>query len=860
MPLPVASLALLVAASTIDPPKVDRYGDPLPAGAVARLGTVHLDARAMTRNYRFAADGKTFHAEAAGPAWAEWDAATGKLLRRVRLPGLDGSWPWVSADGSVALCEQPEGVLRVVEVKTGKVRFGLSDGTQVKHLTDPFSPDGRWLAGFDRRSPPWVRVWDTATGRERRFDSPGPQPVPLRFSPDGSKLVALGDGGMTCWDVAAGRRLWHRRPAADGEVVFSPDGRWVTRRVMAGVEVLDAATGEPPAGFKPVPSEVTEATAFTPDGTALLALQSGGGFKWGLWDLAGGRWRVQWDAPNLYRGVPDPAGKTVLAYHVTGRFQRWDLTTGKPLYPDVGGRGHTHGAGEAAFDRTGRKVFTLGGDQTLREWDAADGRLVRTVPGLPPPADQGGPRLVVRPDGDRVVIEGAGFQHLGARVLHVLDLTARNRREVDVSRRPDGLVWHGRPRLLADGTLRRVADGRRYHGGGRWTGGDDVEDWDLTAGSRLRVRPVAHQPAIRHWDLASTARRAAELSPDGRLASDGTMVAEVDGGQVLFRLAWADLEGRPDAAFSADGRFVAVRMVRPVRVRVVADGPRPRTAVRDDPAGVWVWDIPTRSPVARVPVGADRMALTPDGRFLLTLDATGISAWDLVTARQIVHHKADPRGGYHEGASFTQILVPAPDGRTAVTGRHDGTCLVWDFSAAYKQAATPPPSDADLAAVWAGWAKPDANPPAGLWRMADHPDRSVPFLRAKVKELVKPGGPTAEDITKAIAELDSPDFKTREAAEKRLAEYHAAARPAMAAALPKGSPEARVRLGRVLDRLDADPVPPLRPEDAPLAWAVAALERINTADARAVVEQIAAGPPQSRLTREAKAALDRLRR
>ena len=87
-------------------PALDRYGDPLPPGAVARLGSLYLDPRGA-RNFHFAPDGQTFHAAAAGPAVVQWDAATGKLLRVFALPGLEASWPWVSADGYAGTRTRP---------------------------------------------------------------------------------------------------------------------------------------------------------------------------------------------------------------------------------------------------------------------------------------------------------------------------------------------------------------------------------------------------------------------------------------------------------------------------------------------------------------------------------------------------------------------------------------------------------------------------------------------------------------------------------------------------------------------------------------------------------------------------------
>src|SRR5262245_500858 len=66
-------------------PRTDYHGDPLPPGAVARLGTVRWN-HPLANWLRYAADGKTLYS--AGSDLRQWDAATGRELGRWSFPEL----------------------------------------------------------------------------------------------------------------------------------------------------------------------------------------------------------------------------------------------------------------------------------------------------------------------------------------------------------------------------------------------------------------------------------------------------------------------------------------------------------------------------------------------------------------------------------------------------------------------------------------------------------------------------------------------------------------------------------------------------------------------------------------------------
>src|SRR5262245_58261623 len=66
------------------------------------------------------------------------------------------------------------------------------------------SPDGRTLAagGYDKT----VRLWDVATGRERRrFAGHAQYPTQVGFSADGRTVFAAHARGVQWWEVISGR-------------------------------------------------------------------------------------------------------------------------------------------------------------------------------------------------------------------------------------------------------------------------------------------------------------------------------------------------------------------------------------------------------------------------------------------------------------------------------------------------------------------------------------------------------------------------------------------------------------------------------------------------------------------------------
>jgi hypothetical protein len=111
-------------------------------------------------------------------------------------------------------------------------------------------------------------------------------------------------------------------------------------------------------------------------------------------------------------------------------------------------------------------------------------------------------------------------------------------------------------------------------------------------------------------------------------------------------------------------------------------------------------------------------------------------------------------------------------------------------------------------------------------------------------------------MQKLIADLDSSTTSERDRASEQLQQLNELAAPALRKALESSSAEVRKRAERLLSRLDR---PTMTGVDARPIRVVELLEHLGTAPARKLLRELAGGASDSRLTREAAAAVERLR-
>ena len=71
-----------------NPARTDQYGDPLPDGAVQRLGSLRLQHGGQIFSVAYSPDGKLLASGGNDKAVRLWDPATGKQVRKIDVKGV----------------------------------------------------------------------------------------------------------------------------------------------------------------------------------------------------------------------------------------------------------------------------------------------------------------------------------------------------------------------------------------------------------------------------------------------------------------------------------------------------------------------------------------------------------------------------------------------------------------------------------------------------------------------------------------------------------------------------------------------------------------------------------------------------
>jgi WD40 repeat protein len=663
-------------------PRVDRYGDPLPPGAKARLGTTRLLQDAPTTGVYFSADGNTLITTGEEHAGVRlWDATTGKAKKTLRQEDMPPLLPGAqSSDGKRLACAGHFG---------GKDDFlfirDLDDGGKLSNFRIPGIPSHVAFVDGDKTlvtlmEKGAVHWWDAATGKEKRTWQPPLQtqtlaetrkPVPLfgfALSPD-AKLLAVGyfpsKSGkemdldvLVVWDTTKGDAVW--RIKQDGwkgaqPFAFSPDGKWLvlvdTEQV---IHIREARSGNAVGkSQRKGETRIIEGLTFSPDSTCLAI----------TWNTA------EVEICNLpgvgslqYLVLPDSDDKSTPIYPV--RFSPtadrlavprgrtcylFDVRTGKEL---LALEGHKQTVHSLQFENDDTLISVAGPDSIIFasllkdgrssrrpledrcRWEFRANKLTRSFPGLDDKTVVYSYSLSLR-----LILNAPGN-------LAIVDEIKGSTVKVQTEKVPSHAFF------TADGRALIMRDDNTQ----------ERQAYDVSTGRFLLK--LAKDPETLSTTFTPDLRLAAVVQRDGTVAIINTAT-----GKVLQELhAFGDRSpfARPVLLFSPDGNWLFTWQQGESELRtwrVLTGRPGPVLPVK--PLQVQAIVRGAREEIA--------LALSPDGKMLALCgdDGREVQVWELATMK-LRRRFTGPTG-------LVTALAFSPDGRWLASGSQDTTVVVWDL-------------------------------------------------------------------------------------------------------------------------------------------------------------------------------------
>lgn len=670
--LQAAAMAWSQTGDVAKPVLLDDFGDALPPGAIARLGTLRLQHAGKVRSLAVSSDGQFVVSGATGRSSSSvivWALQTGKQVFNIEGKGC---FVAISPDSAVLATsgEQKDTHVHLWDLKTGEMLRQIevkgTEGAPVESIGSiAFSPDGQSLAVKTS----WVKVLSMPmyprfktirflklkTAEEiETFSVPdenGYWPTLFEYSPDGKWLAVIGGKQHTVYLLdAETMRVNDTLGSIASACAWSADGKKlaIAHAQPKKIRLIDIDTRKDVRSFGGFPGYNGSAAgpiALSPDGIFLAAAGGHGDPQVRLWNIETGQLipfaqRYQRGKATDLSFTPD--GKQLVCANGS-RVQMWSIADGTETVLNNVPRGPIRWA---AFSPDGR---TVGVCEGIR------GTSIYSIP----------TRNFLRHFGECEYVQSAAFSPDGA-TLATAGTALR--------------LWHSAMgaeiRTLQAGP--DVVDRDKYGlscaeffpDGNRLVSGGDagiLRLWNVNTGEEIRhyQQPINndhHPDPVRGAVVLPGGKKVATIAGNVNLwdLERGEVVSTFDG------YTEGDV-GRP-IAISPDGKLLAFQTIHyskgpesPYNVVIQEVDGDQRSWRLDDPAG-------PRSTLYNISV-----AFSSDGRFLATGGGDkSVRLWDVATRKELCRFD-----GHIDHVSCVDF---SPDGKTLASASADGTVLFWDVS------------------------------------------------------------------------------------------------------------------------------------------------------------------------------------
>ena len=392
-------LLALTSLSEAAAQAVDSLGEPLPAGAIQRLGSLRMRYGGIG-GLAYLPDGRGV--VLSGGYVHIWDLANGELQSQTKVSGAGLTSVRLRSDGKALVLGDNTGTvyewdfenlatLRQWETGQGGLRSAC------------YSPDGTRLlvAG---NSPLGLMEYNLETGEKvTAIETPGFAATRCGaiYGPEG-KTAIMGGGYnhlLERRDLATGELLhkWGSNYEAK-DIKLSPDGTCLLVGVESHAKEWKLENYSVLHVYDPVPGEAGRCYAhdYAPQrNEAVLGLRTGSIYRF---DREPGEEVCSWMAHTgpIYSVCVSPDCQWVLS-HGGGLLVESNMDTGKPR---VQWERHSGSVESVAFTPAGDRVVSGSSDGTLRVWDPTSGQGQLVIEG----AKQGAYALDVSPDGTHVAV------------------------------------------------------------------------------------------------------------------------------------------------------------------------------------------------------------------------------------------------------------------------------------------------------------------------------------------------------------------------------------------------------------------------------------------------------------------------